>query len=33
MTKIKWHFSQKTVTKTKSEFAVKINTAAKETLS
>ncbi len=26
MTKTKWYFSQKTMTKTKSKFAVKINT-------
>ncbi len=29
MTKTKWHFSQKTMTKTKSKFAVKINTGPK----
>ncbi len=28
MTKTKWHFSQKTMTKTKSKFAVKMNTAS-----
>ncbi len=27
MTKTKWHFSQKTMTKTKSTFSVKINMA------
>ncbi len=26
MTKTKWHFSQNTTTKTKSKYAVKINT-------
>ncbi len=30
MTKTKWNFSQKTMTKTKSKFAVKINTATEQ---